>query len=42
MTFSHIKYLKDFRINNNRDYPIIGLDYPNAKRAKDIKLNFEH
>ena len=41
MTFSHIKYVKDCRINNNRDYPIIGLDYPNAKRAKDIKLNFE-
>jgi hypothetical protein len=41
MTFSHKKYLNNLKENNNRNYPINGLDYPNAKRAKDIKLNFE-
>jgi very-short-patch-repair endonuclease len=42
MTFSHIKYLNNFKRSNNRNYPINGLDYPNAKRAKDITLNFEN
>lgn len=41
MTFSHKKYLYNQKQSNNRNYPIIGLDYPNAKRSKDIKLNFE-
>ena len=42
MTFSHKKYLNNFMQSNNRNYPINGLDYPNAKRAKDITLNFEN
>jgi hypothetical protein len=42
MTFSHIKYLNNFKRSNNRNYPINRLDYPNAKRAKDITLNFEN
>ena len=42
MTFSHKKYLNNSKQSNNRNYPINGLDYPNAKRAKDINLSFEN
>jgi hypothetical protein len=41
MTFYHIKYLKNYKIYNNRDYSIVGLDFSNIKRAKDIKFNFK-
>lgn len=40
MTFSHTKYLNNYKKFNNRKYPIKELDYPNAKRAKDLKLYF--
>jgi hypothetical protein len=40
MTFCHNKYLNNFKKKNNRKYPIKGLDFPNAKRAKDVSLYF--
>jgi hypothetical protein len=42
ITFSHKKYLNSSDVINNRNYPIKDLDYPNAKRAKDISLSFEN
>jgi len=42
MTFSHKRYINSFDVINNRNYPIENLDYPNAKRAKDIPLSFEN
>lgn len=42
MTFSHKRYLNTFEVINNRNYPVNGLDYPNAKRANDISLSFEN
>jgi len=42
MTFYYIKYLKNYKIYNNRDYSIAALDLFKIKRAKDIKFNFKH
>ena len=41
MTFCHTKLLKNFSEVNNKNYPISGLDSPNAKRAEDVKLYFD-
>ena len=41
LTFTRIEFFKKKK-NNNKSYPIKGLDYPNIKRGKDVKLNFKH
>jgi len=40
LTFAHKKFFKSKRKQNNKKYPIEGLDSPNFKRAKDINLYF--
>ena len=40
MTFCHTKLIDHFNKTNNKEYPISGLDSPNAKRAKDVILQF--
>ena len=40
MTFARNEYLDNSETSNNKKYPIKGLDYPNAKRGKDIEIYF--
>ena len=40
MTFCHTKFIDYFYKINNKEYPISGLDFPNAKRAEDVILQF--
>lgn len=40
MTFCHIKLIDHYDKKNNKEYPILGLDFPNAKRAEDVRLQF--
>ena len=42
MTFYYLKYLKNYKIYNKRNYSIVVLDFFNIKKAKDIKFNFNH
>ena len=40
MTFCHIKLIEQYDKIINKEYPILGLDFPNAKRAEDVRLQF--
>ena len=40
MTFVRKEYIEDLSKKNDKEYPVKGLDFPNAKRGKDIKISF--
>ena len=40
ISFINLKLIKTEKKNNLQNYPITKLDYPNAKRNKEIKLIF--